>query len=547
MEPIYAKIRNATPVIRRVTSTLRKAVAPVRAEQPYSSKTLTRLNRSQLDGIVMSAMDAIVTIDDSHEIIVFNPAAELMFGYASVDIIGCPLSKLLPQRYHANHGQQMRHFSASGSAARRMGSLGSIAACRADGTEFTAEASISHFKVGASVYYTAIIRDVTERTRMLAELQASEHRERIHAKEMKNILFAVPAAVCIAHDQELQKITENELYKKWFSLNAAVVASEALSESDTAAVAHEVPLQVIHPFRDALQEAADGREVRNYQFSDLKPDGTVRHLLGNAITVWGDDMIPTGAICAFVDVTDLKISELTVLSLAEGSVAKSDYITHLTHELRTPLGTMLGYAQMLEMARPALRPEQMSAIHQILKAGRHLRELINDVQQLSTIDARSSRMQTEHVDLNVLLDDMRAMITPLLMEKDISAEFKSAGNIVVSGNQQHCKQVMLNLLSNAIKYNRAGGAIFVSCEPVQSKTVRVIVRDTGYGLDAVQVANLFQPFNRLGQETGCEVGTGVGLIVTKRLVESMGGTIGVESSRGFGTSFWVCLPVVDIV
>jgi protein-histidine pros-kinase len=512
MDPTDAAAHKPLPSIRDFAARRRGAAALA--------------SRAHLDGIVMSAMDAIVSTDDKHDIIVFNRAAEKMFGYAAADILGCPLTRLLPQRFQAAHGPQMQAFSAAGSTARRMGNLGALAACRADGTEFAAEASISQFRVGAGVCYTAIIRDVTERTRILAELQASEERARMHSKEMKNILFAVPAAVCIAHDQELNDITENELYKKWFS---------------PAAPGGPSPLAK-HPFRDALQEAADGREVRNYQFSDLKPDGTVRHLLGNAITVWGDDMAPTGAICAFVDVTDLKHAESKVLLVTEGSTAKSDYITHMTHELRTPLGTMLGYAQMMELARPALRADQSTALQQILKAGRHLRGLINEVQQLSTIDARAPRVPGR-VDLDSLLDDLRAMITPLLLEKRISAEFGSGGGMVVNGNLQHCKQVMLNLLSNAIKYNRRGGAIFVSTEPFQSETVRIVVRDTGEGLDALQLASLFQPFNRLGQETGSETGTGVGLIVTKRLVESMGGTIGVESSRGLGTSFWVRMPV----
>ncbi len=414
----------------------------------------------------MSAMDAIVSTDNNHDIIVFNPAAEKMFGYAARDILGCPLAKLLPKRSQAAHGRQMDAFGTSGSTARRMRSLGALAACRADGTEFAVEASISQFRVGASVCYTAIIRDVTERTRILADLQASEERERMHSKDLQNILFAVPAAVCIAHDQELTEITENALYRSWFGPPAPATASAADRAPGTMeGGSGALPLNR-HPFRAALQEAANGREVRNYQFSDLKPDGTVRHLLGNAITVWGDDLAPSGAICAFVDVTDLKHAESKVLLVTAGSTAKSDYITQLTHELRTPLGTMLGYAQMMEMAKPALRAGQSTALQQILKAGRHLRALINEVQQLSTIDARARRMPPGRVDMDSLLDDLRAMITPLLLEKRISAHFSDAGGVAVNGNLQHCKQVMLNLLSNAIKYNRQGGSIFVSCEPV---------------------------------------------------------------------------------
>lgn len=284
MEPIHANMRKPPHAIRGFTARRRQAASPTRAALPTAYW-------SCFEGIVMSAMDAIVTVDGNHDIVVFNPAAEKMFGYAVRDIIGCPLAMLLPQRLRSKHDEHIDAFSASGATARQMGKLDALAARRADGTAFAAEASISHFQVGAKAYHTAILRDVTERSQTLANLQASEERERIHSNEMKNMLFAVPAAVCIAHDPDLSDITENELYRRWFGQSAPIGAA-----ADGGF--HK------HPLRDALKEAANGREVRNYQFSDLKPDGTVRHLLGNAITIWGDDLAPSGAICAFVDVTE---------------------------------------------------------------------------------------------------------------------------------------------------------------------------------------------------------------------------------------------------
>ncbi|MDQ2819021.1 MAG: PAS domain-containing sensor histidine kinase [Pseudomonadota bacterium] len=479
------------------------------------------LDQSRLHGIIDAAMDAIVTIDGQHNIIVFNPAAEQMFGYPSAAILGSPIARLLPQRFRAAHGRQVDDFGAPGAVARRMGSLGTIAACRADGSEFPAEASISHHRVGAHIHYTAIIRDVSERNRIVADLHASEERERLHAQALENILFAVPAAVCIAHDRTLLHTTENDLHRKWFGADMRAAG---------------------HPFRAVLERAANGIDARNVRLSDLNRDGTVRHLLGNAITIWDEMLVPCGAICAFVDVTELALSELNLLSAIAGSSAKSDYITQMTHELRTPLGTMLGYAQLLDMAKTPLLPEQLNAVRQILKAGRHLRELVNEVQQLSTVDALAGRSTPERVPLASLLADMQAMIDPLLLKKQITAQFSCAGDVDIMGNPQHCRQVMLNLLSNAIKYNRDHGAIHVTCEAAPAGTVRIVVRDTGIGLDAGQVAALFQPFNRLGQEAGSEVGTGIGLVVTKRLVEAMGGSIGVDSSAGIGTAFWVSLP-----
>lgn len=489
-------------------------------------KNDSTLSHVHLDGLVVTAQDAIIMVDEKHDIILFNHAAETMFGYQQSDIIGCPLGRLLPSRFQADHHQHVTGFAESGAAARRMGDLDAVAARRADGTEFPAEASISHFKIERQVFYTAIVRDVSERTHAIAELRASEERERAHSQEIRNILFAVPAAVCIAHDRSLSNITENELHTKWFG--SATIEGQQ----------HDA-----HPLRNALERAANGTEVRNYRFSELGRDGSVRHLLGNAIPLWADDLTPSGAVCAFVDVTDLKISESKVLSATKGSADKSDYITNLTHELRTPLSTMLGHAQLLERAKPELRADQLIAIRQILKAGWHLRALINEVQQLSTIEAQAARPKVEHVQLDSMLEDLRAMIAPLLLDKHIAAFFKTEGNVAIKGNLQYCKQVMLNLLSNAIKYNRHGGMIHVSYEADTPDTVRISVRDTGHGLDPDQLTRLFQPFNRLGQEAGREVGTGVGLIVTKRLVETMGGLIGVSSNPGDGTLFWVTLPI----
>lgn len=490
---------------------------------------IKQVNQAQLGGLIESAMDAIVMLDDTERIIIFNPAAEKMFGYTRAEIVGSSLSKLLPQRFSAAHGAQLCAFGTSESASRRMGPLGSVAAVRADGTEFPAEASISDFDLGHGIFYTAIMRDITERTRIERELHNSERRERERSDELSNLLYAVPAAVCITHDRLLANVKGNGLYDRWFR-NADPTVQSGTGEHATIGAAHE-----------ALRQAAGGMEIRDYEFKHVQPDGTIRYLFGNAMPLRDEQGNACGAISAFVDVTELKLAELAMVAVTAGSVAKSDYITHMTHELRTPLSTMLGYAQMLEAGSPT--PMQVTAIEQICKAGWYLRDLITEVQDLATIEADCAGLACESVSIDALLHDLRAMIEPLVIKSDLRVTLVGTSGLAIQANPVRIKQVMLNLLSNAIKYNLLGGNIDVSRVMDGHAQVRIGVRDTGHGLTAKELASLFQPFNRLGQEHGKEVGTGVGLVVTKKLVESMGGTIGAESAVGCGSLFWFSMPL----
>jgi len=526
-------------LIWRTAETLRRS-----DDLRLDAEQIKRAQEAQMIGLIESAMDAIVMLDETQSIIVFNPTAEKMFGYPRADILGSPLSKLLPPRFRAAHGEQMHAFGISGSASRRMGSLGSIMAIRADGTEFPAEASISHFDLGNGICYTAIVRDITERMRVDKELHASERRERDRSRELSDLLFAVPAAVCIAHDSLLAEMTSNELHDRWFR-GAATGTTKYLGASGDASPEQDSPQDgsAILSGEAALRQAAAGVEIRDYEFKHVQPNGAVRYLFGNATPLLSEQGGACGAISAFVDVTALKLSELALLSVTASSVAKSDYITHMTHELRTPLATMLGYAQILEKSTPAPSSTQLSAIKQIIKAGWYLRDLITEVQALATIEADSAGLSCEPVSIDALLHDVHAMIAPLVSDAGLRVTLVGTTGLAIHANPVRIKQVMLNLLSNAIKYNRLGGSIYVSRVMDGQAQVRIGVRDTGHGLAPKELACLFQPFNRLGQEHGKEVGTGVGLVVTKKLVESMGGTIGVESEIGCGSLFWFSMPV----
>jgi signal transduction histidine kinase/ActR/RegA family two-component response regulator len=228
----------------------------------------------------------------------------------------------------------------------------------------------------------------------------------------------------------------------------------------------------------------------------------------------------------------------------QANLAKSEFLSSMSHELRTPLNAILGFAQLIETGTPVPTSLQQRSVGQILKAGWYLLDLINEILDLSMIESGKLSLSLEPIMLADVLRESRAMIEPQAAKRGIHVTFPELGMpFLVTADRTRIKQVLLNLLSNAIKYNREGGTVSVECRMALSGRVRISVTDTGEGLTASNLRNLFQPFNRLGQEAHVGEGTGIGLVVSKRLVELMGGVIGVESTMGVGSVFWVELHV----
>jgi CheY-like chemotaxis protein len=211
----------------------------------------------------------------------------------------------------------------------------------------------------------------------------------------------------------------------------------------------------------------------------------------------------------------------------------------MSHELRTPLGAILGFAQLMESGKPEPTAAQKRSIDQILKAGWYLLELINEILDLALIESGKLSLSLEPVSLEEVLHECEVMVEPQAKERGIRVIFSGLKSpYYVNADRTRVKQLLLNLLSNAIKYNKEFGTITVSCTLNHPDFIRISVRDTGAGLTPEQLSQLFQPFNRLGQKGDVEEGTGIGLVVCKRLVELMGGIIGVESTVGEGSVFW---------
>jgi PAS domain S-box-containing protein len=220
--------------------------------------------------------------------------------------------------------------------------------------------------------------------------------------------------------------------------------------------------------------------------------------------------------------------------------AKSDFLSNMSHELRSPLNSILGFAQLLDTSTPAPSDAQKARIAHILQAGWYLLDLINEILDLALIESGKLSFSLAAVSLPALLADCRVMIEPLAEQTGVQVSLGAFdSNCVVSADRTRLTQVLVNLLSNAVKYNRVNGTVEVSAQAITPQRLRISVRDTGQGLSETKLTQLFQPFNRLGQEASAIAGTGIGLMVCKRLIEMMGGAIGAESTVGVGSVFWI--------
>ncbi len=224
----------------------------------------------------------------------------------------------------------------------------------------------------------------------------------------------------------------------------------------------------------------------------------------------------------------------------KANLAKSDFLSSMSHELRTPLSAILGFAQLIESGSPPPTTSQKRSVDQILQAGWYLLELINEILDLALIESGKLSLSLEPISLVEVLRECRAMIEAQAQKRGISVSFPQFEiSYFVKADRTRMKQVLINLLSNAIKYNKVGGMVVVECLTSVSGRIRICINDTGEGLTRDKLKQLFQPFNRLGQEANVEEGTGIGLVVCKRLIELMGGVIGVESTVGKGSVFWI--------
>ncbi|ODV09305.1 MAG: hypothetical protein ABT20_11330 [Rubrivivax sp. SCN 70-15] len=313
----------------------------------------------------------------------------------------------------------------------------------------------------------------------------------------------------------------------------------------------------VHPDDAADDEAGFLRALaarRPYQseFRLRGADAGWRWIADSAVPRFGADGRFEGYISYGWEITERKAAEAALIAAKDeaerANRAKSEFLSRMSHELRTPMNAILGFGQLLESdCGDPLSEGQRARVQEMLRGGRHLLELINEVLDLARIEAGSLQLQLESVDLAALVDDCLRLVQPMAAARSIGFEIQRPATETrrVRADPVRLKQVLLNLLSNAIKYNREGGSVRLGCR-ADGDALRIEVRDSGPGLGLAEQERLFQAFERLDADKSGVEGAGIGLALSKWLVELMHGEIGVESQPGQGSNFWIRLARCEL-
>ncbi len=289
----------------------------------------------------------------------------------------------------------------------------------------------------------------------------------------------------------------------------------------------------------AIGVALRGGPRYEVEYRVVWPSGEVRFVYSQGDVILDEAGQPRRMFGTVQDVTERKLVD----EVKRASKAKSEFLSRMSHELRTPLNAILGFGQLLERQKPT--EVQRKRVGYILSAGKHLLDLINEVLDISRIEAGRMQLSLEPVCVADALEETLDLMRPLATERSIqlSASVDIDAGVHVLADRQRFKQVLVNLLNNAVKYTPFFGGVAVSYHVPGNEKVRVLVSDTGPGIPAEKLARLFTPFERLGAEQSAIEGTGLGLALSQRLMQAMGGSIGVDSAVGKGSTFWIELPL----
>jgi len=506
------------------------------------------------NAIFNSANFSSIATDEKGVIQIFNVGAERMLGYAAADVvnkitpadISDPLEVIARAAALSTElattitpGFQALVFKAS----RGIEDIYELTYIRKDGSRFPAIVSVTALRddQGAIIGYLLIGTDNSARKQVEAEQMKLDQRLRdqqfytrsLIESHIDALMTTDPAGIITDVNRQMEALTgctRDELigapFKNYFTDPARAEAAIKL----------------------VLRE----KKLTNYELTACARDGKTTVVSYNAATFYDRDRKLQGVFAAARDVTEGKRLERALqeqnvelkrarTAAEKANLAKSNFLSSMSHELRSPLNAILGFAQLINSDSPPPTPSQTASIDQILHAGWYLLELINEILDLAQIESGRLALSLEPTSLPEVMFECQAMIEPQGQKRGIEMTFPQFDvPCFVDADRTRLKQVLINLLSNAIKYNQANGTVVVDadCDGTTPKRVRVSIRDTGAGLPPDMLVQLFQPFNRLGQERSSEEGTGIGLVMSKRLVELMGGEIGVESTAGSGSVFW---------
>jgi PAS domain S-box-containing protein len=504
------------------------------------------------DAIFNSANFSSIATDEKGVIQLFNVGAERMLGYTALEVVDkiTPADISDPQEVIARAkalsielatpitpGFEALVFKAS----RGIEDIYELTYIRKDGSRFPAVVSVTALRdaQGGIIGYLLIGTDNTARKQVEAEQKLLDQRLRdqqfytrsLIESNIDALMTTDPRGIITDVNQQMEALTgctRDELigapFKNYFT------------DPDRAEA--------------GIRQVLSGSKVTDYELTACARDGKKTVVSYNATTFHDRDRKLQGVFAAARDVTERKRFERALqennvelerakAAAEKANLAKSDFLSSMSHELRSPLNAILGFAQLINSDSPPPTPTQTASIDQILHAGWYLLDLINEILDLAQIESGKLALSREPTSLAEVMLECQAMIEPQAQKRGIKMIFPQAGVLhFVDADRTRLKQVLINLLSNAIKYNQANGSVVVDFAMSMPGRIRIRVKDTGAGLPPDMLLQLFQPFNRLGQERSTEEGTGIGLVMSKRLVELMGGLIGVESTVGSGSVFW---------
>jgi PAS domain S-box-containing protein len=496
------------------------------------------------NAILNSANFSSIATDEKGVIQLFNVGAERMLGYAAAEVLDkiTPADISDPQEVIARAAALSRELGTTITpgfdalafkASRGIEDIYELTYIRKDGSRFPAIVSVTALRnaQAAIIGYLLIGTDNSARKHVEETLRWTEESFRLMVESVSDyaIVMLDPEGHVVSWNTGAERI-------KGFAADE-IVGQHFARFYPAAEVAGGKPR------RDLDLAAASGRhEDEGWR---VRKDGSM--FWANVVFTAIRDQ--AGNLRGFAkltrDLTERNKVEAALTNAKataeKANLAKSDFLSSMSHELRSPLNAILGFAQLMESDEPAPTPAQKESIGLILQAGWYLLDLINEILDLAVIESGKLSMSLEPVSLVEVMLECQSMIEPLAQRRGIHMTFPRFDQpISVRADRTRIKQVLINLLSNAVKYNDLGGSVVVDCgETATPGYVRVTVTDTGAGLPPEKLAQLFQPFNRLGQGGNAEEGTGIGLVVSKRLVELMDGVIGVESTVGTGSVFWV--------
>jgi len=493
-----------------------------------------------------------IATDEKGVIQLFNVGAERMLGYTASEVTDkiTPAEISDPQEVIARANALSNELATTITpgfdalafkASRGIEDIYELTYIRKDGSRFPAVVSVTALRddLGGIIGYLLIGTDNTARKQVEAEQKVLDQRLRdqqfytrsLIESNIDALMTTDPAGIITDVNKQMEALTactRDELigapFKNYFTDPERAEAG--------------------------IKRVLSGNKVTDYELTARARDGKETVVSYNATTFHDRDRKLQGVFAAARDVTERKRFERRLqennvelerarAAAEKANLAKSDFLSSMSHELRSPLNAILGFAQLISSDTPPPTPSQAASIDQILHAGWYLLQLINEILDLAQIESGKLALSREPTSLGEVLLECQAMIEPQAQKKGIHMTFpQSSIAYFVDADRTRLKQVLINLLSNAIKYNQKNGAVVVECAISAPTRIRISVRDTGAGLPPDMLNQLFQPFNRLGQERSTEEGTGIGLVMSKRLVEMMGGLIGVESTVGVGSVFW---------